>query len=77
MSDGMSTSSHFNFTSLFWSEVAINFFTKQQNSHTINYLEDTLSTYIEVAKFYLLYTYTSESQFYIDIAIVHFFIIYF
>ena len=40
----------------FWREVAINFFTKQQNSHTINYLEDTLFTYIEVAEFYLPYT---------------------
>ena len=40
----------------FWSEVAINFFTKQQNSHTINYLGDTLLTYIEVAEFCLLYT---------------------
>ena len=40
----------------FWSEIAINFFTKQPNSHTINYLEDTLFTYIEVAEFYLPYT---------------------
>ena len=42
----------------FWSEVAINFFTKQQNSHTINYLEDTLFKYIEVAEFYLPYIFT-------------------
>ena len=56
MSDGLSTSSHFHFTSFFSNEVAINFFTKQPNSHTINYLEDTLFTYIEVAEFYLPYT---------------------
>ena len=55
----------------FWSEVAINFFTKQQNSHTINYLEDTLSTYIKVAEFYLLYTYTSESQWYSNCPFFH------
>ena len=61
MSDGMSTSSHFYFTSFFF-EVKLQFFYKQQNSHSINYLEDTLSTYIEVAEFYFLYTYTSESQ---------------
>ena len=29
----------------FWSEVAINCFTKQQNSHTINYLGDTANIY--------------------------------
>ena len=52
----------------FWSEVAI---TKQQNSHTINYLEDTLFTYIEVAEFYLLYTYTSESQWYSNCPFFH------
>ena len=51
MSDGMSTSSHFYFISFFFFsiEVAIEFFSQNNKILTINYLEDTLFTYIEVA----------------------------
>ena len=51
----------FTLLTLFWSEVAINFFHKTTKFSHNNYLEDTLFKYIEVAEFYLPYIFTYSS----------------